>query len=133
MTQLVGAAVLLLCAGDAPRNLKLDRAVALVTRVVTGEDGGGLARLARLARAGRLLVIVLDKNQSPATYFQRALAVDLKRLGRLEALPEEVEGMFEGVREEVECVRGEVEGVREEMAKVAAGMKLLLRAPPLGC
>ena len=115
VTQLVGAAVLLFCAGDAPRHLELDRAVALVTSVVLGEGGSGLASLARLARAGRLLVMVLDKSQSPATYFQRAVAVDLKRLGRLEALPEEVEG-----------VREEVEGVREEMAKMAAGMKQLL-------
>ena len=122
VTQLVGAAVLLFCAGDAPRHLELDRAVALVTRLVLAEGGGSLARLARLARAGRLLVMVLDKSQSPATYFQRAVAVDLKRLGRLEALPEEIEG----VREEVEGVREEVEGVREEMAKMAAGMKQLL-------
>ena len=120
VTQLVGAAVLLFCAGDAPRHLELDRAVALVTRVVLGGGGGdgGLARLARLARAGRLLVVVLGKSQSPATFFQRAIAADLKRLGRLEALPEEVEGLVEGVRGEVEGVRGEVAALRAELASM---------------
>ena len=47
--------------------------------------------LRRLAAAGRLLVVVLDKRQSPSTYFQRAVAQQLGALDeRLARVPEEV-------------------------------------------
>jgi hypothetical protein len=91
-TQLLGAAALVFSAGEAPRRLVLDQAVRIVAR--TAVD----ANLARLRAAGRLLVVVLDKTQSPATFFQRAVAANL---GRLAAIPEDVEA----VRKEVAAVR----------------------------
>ena len=60
------------------------------------------ANLARLRAAGRLLVVVLDKTQSPATFFQRAVATNL---GRLAAIPQEVDA----VRSEVRAGLGRLE------------------------
>jgi hypothetical protein len=108
-TQLLGAVALVFSAGEAPRRLVLSRALNLVTRTAVG------ANLARLRAAGRLLVVVLDKTQSPATFFQRAVAAEL---GRLATIPEDVDA----VRGEVGGLRGEVGGLRGEQRAAVAGL-----------
>ena len=87
ITALVGAAALVYSAGDVPRRTVLDDVQKLVERVATGPN------LLRLLRARRLLVVVLDKKQSPATYFQRSMA---REMGRLSTVPEEVEAVRQG-------------------------------------
>ncbi len=83
VTQLVGAAALVFSAGDEPRRIALSGAVALVESALAGSGN-----LRRLAAAGRLLVVVLDKRQSPTTFFERAVARDLGNLGqRLACVP----------------------------------------------
>ena len=109
-TQLLGAVALVFSSGEAPRRLVLDRALHLVARKAVG------ANLARLRAAGRLLVVVLDKTQSPATFFQRAVAANLGRLA--------------AILEDVEAVRGEVGAVRDEvragLGRLEAAMGTLL-------
>ena len=77
VTQLVGAGVLLFSAGAQPRRVALDSAAALVARVVAD---AGCPSLRRLARAGRLVVMVLEQAQCPMTTSQRAVAERLDRL-----------------------------------------------------
>ena len=89
VTELIGAAALVFSSGDAPRCAALTAALALVRRTAMTSPV-----LSRLMRAGRLLVIVLDKSQSPLTYFQRAVAC---RLERLDSVPEAVEDVREGI------------------------------------
>lgn len=72
ITCLVGIALLCFSAGSDPRAVQLDRADALV-RSQLGRCPG----LTRLAAAGRLLVVVLDRTQTPATFNQRAVAAEL--------------------------------------------------------
>jgi hypothetical protein len=125
-TQLLGAVALVFSAGEMPRRLALDRATSLVARTAVGVN------LVRLRAAGRLLVLVLDKTQSPATFFQRAVAANL---GRLAAIPEDVDAVREevdavreevgAVREEVGAVREEVGAVREEVGAVRGGLARL--------
>jgi hypothetical protein len=93
VTQLVGAGVLVFCAGTKPRRQVLDGAAALVARVVAGAD---CPSLRRLAHAGRLVVMVLEQAQCPLTTSQRAVAERLDRTSeqlaavcRTEALSEE--------------------------------------------
>ena len=76
VTQLVGAGVLVFCAGAKPRRQVLDSAAALVARVVAG---AGCPSLRRLAHAGRLVVMVLEQAQCPLTTSQRAVAERLDR------------------------------------------------------
>jgi hypothetical protein len=83
ITQVVGAAALLFSAGDTPRRMALDAADALVTRTLRT-----FPNLGRLASAGRLFVMMLESSQCPNTCFQRAVATDLKRLDRLDSIPE---------------------------------------------
>ena len=91
VTQLVGAAALVFSAGDEPRLTALSSATALVEGALAtaagggggaggAGGGGGFENLRRLAAAGRLLVVVLDKRQSPFTHFQRAVAQQLGAL-----------------------------------------------------
>jgi hypothetical protein len=75
ITQLVGAVAFVFCAGDAPRRGLLGSCQQLVERHATG------ANLLRLIRASRLVVVVLDKSQSPSTYFQRAVSTELGQIG----------------------------------------------------
>ena len=112
-TQLLGAVALVFSAGEVPRRLALDRATSLVARMAA------TANLVRLRAAGRLLVVVLDKTQSPATFFQRAVAANLRRLA---AIPEDVEA----VRDEVGAVRDEVGAVRVGLVRLEAAMQTLL-------
>ena len=51
---------------------------------VSWSEGGALARL---AAAGRLIVLVLDRTQAPGTFFQRSVASHLQRL---QGIPEAV-------------------------------------------
>ena len=111
-TQLLGAVALVFSAGEASRRIMLSQAVKLVARTAVG------ANLARLRAAGRLFVVVLDKTQSPATFFQRAVAANLECLA---SIPEDVDA----VRGEVEDVRGEVGAVRGEVGAVHAGLERL--------
>ena len=90
VTELVGAAALVFSAGDAPRRIALARAIAIVRAAAAGPN------LSRLARARRLLVVVLDASQSPVTFAQRAIAA------RLEALDEDIAGL-RGAVERIEA------------------------------
>jgi hypothetical protein len=89
VTQLVGAGVLVFCAGTQPRRQVLDSAAALVAREVAG---AGCPSLRRLAHAGRLVVMVLGQAQCPMTTSQRAVA---ERLSSLAVLTEESKAAVE--------------------------------------
>jgi hypothetical protein len=93
VTQLVGAGVLVFCAGTQPRRQVLDSAAALVARVVAG---AGCPSLRRLAHARRLVVMVLEQAQCPMTTSQRAVA---ERLDRLTAITEGCAGAVEKLTE----------------------------------
>ena len=80
VTQLVGAGVLVFCAGTQPRRQVLDSAAALVARVVAD---AGCPSLRRLAHAGRLVVMVLEQAQCPMTTSQRVVAQQLGSLAVL--------------------------------------------------
>ena len=122
-TQVLGAVALVFSAGEAPRRIVLERALGIVADKAVGDN------LKRLRAAGRLLVVVLDKSQCPATFFQRAVVANL---GRLDAVPEDVDAMrgevdavrgeVEAGRGEVDAVRGKVEAVRGEVEAVCAGL-----------
>ena len=93
MTQLVGAGVLVFCAGTQPRRQVLDSAAALVARMVTGAD---CPSLRRLAHAGRLVVMVLEQAQCPLATSQRAVAERLDHLaGAAEKNSEQLEKLTE--------------------------------------
>ena len=85
VTQLVGAAALIFSCGEGScqqQLLQLQRAEELVARAAAR-----LPRLRRLAAAGRLVVIVLERSQTPNTHFQRAMAAQSERLaGQIAAL-----------------------------------------------
>ena len=83
------APALVFSAGEVPRRIALARAVALV-RASVGPN------LSRLARAQRLLVVVLDSSQSPVTYTHRAIAE------HLEAIDGEIFGL-RGIVERIEA------------------------------
>lgn len=88
VTEIIGAAALVFSAGDNSRRVILNSALEIAQRIT--QEGGG--PLMRLLQARRLLVIVLDKSQSPSTFFQRAVATNLIRLeNRLEPIPEAME------------------------------------------
>ena len=101
VTQLVGAGVLVFCAGTQPRRQVLDSAAELVVRVVAG--AGDCPSLRRLAHAGRLVVMVLEQAQCPMTTSQRAVA---ERLDRLTAITEESAGAVERLTELVLALGG---------------------------
>jgi hypothetical protein len=82
VTQIVGAAALIFSAGASNRKEALLRAHELVTAHITEQ----CPNLARLAAAGRLLVIMLDKSQAPITLFQRSVVT------HLESISEELAG-----------------------------------------
>ena len=109
VTELVGAAALVFSAGDAPRRAVLSDVLALVAAALPT-----CPNLARLSRAGRLIVLVLEKSQAPNTHFQRAVASNLARLAPLEALPEELAGLD-----------ARVAGLRGEMQEALAALKFL--------
>ena len=109
VTELVGAAALVFSAGDAPRRAVLPDVTALVAAALPA-----CPNLARLSRAGRLLVLVLEKSQAPNTNFQRAVASNLGRLAPLETLPEELAGL-DG---RVAGLDGRVASLCEEMRAV---------------
>ena len=111
VTQLVGAGALLFCAGSQVRKQALNSATALVARLVGGAEGGaGCPNLRRLARAGRLVVMVLEKAQCPLTMGQRAVA-------------EQLQGLV-SIPEEMQAVEGMVAALRDQMA---AGFRSLQR------
>jgi hypothetical protein len=101
VTSVVGAAALVFSTGDAPRlqvlNTAIDLVVARVSRV--GSECKGLKRL---CCAGRLLIIVLDKSQSPITFFQRIVASELAGvrhgMGLLQPIPEELAGVRSDIK-----------------------------------
>ena len=65
--------------------------------------------LARLAVAGRLLVIMLDKSQAPITLFQRSVA------SHLESIPEDLADVRRGL--------GGLAAQVESLAAAIRGMK----------
>ena len=106
ITELVGAAALVFSAGDTPRRLVLERTVAAVRAAAVGPN------LSRLARARRLLVIVLDTSQSPVTFSQRAVAA------RLEALDDDLAGL----RSAVGALKGDFAGLCSAVARIEAAL-----------
>lgn len=92
ITSIVGAAGLVLCALDEDRGEVLKREVARVHRRIWSDTT--LVHLRRLARSGRLFVMVLCDKQCPNTYNQRAVAV---RLEALETVPEEVRELTDAI------------------------------------
>ncbi len=67
VTQVVGAAALVFFAGDGSRLQVLKLAQGEVARTAAQ-----CPNLARLAAAGRLVVLVLDKSQAPSTFVQHS-------------------------------------------------------------
>ena len=91
LTQVVGAAALVFSAGDSGRRAVLGEAVELVSR-----NAG--RNLLRLIAAGRLFVVVLEKGQSPLTFFQHATAAALDASARqLKAMADDVAAVKAGV------------------------------------
>jgi hypothetical protein len=108
VTQIVGAAALIFSAGVSSRKELLRRA----QEVVSAHLRVRCPNLSRLAAAGRLLIIMLDKSQAPITLFQRSVAT------HLESFPEELASFrreMSGVAEQVERL---TKGVAELMASV---------------
>ena len=120
VTELVGAVALVFSAGDAPRRAALSDVLALVAAALPA-----CPNLSRLSRAGRLLVLVLEKSQAPNTHFQRAVASSLARLAPLEALPEEVAGLESRLDARVAGLAGHVAGLRGEMQEALAALQFL--------
>ena len=112
VTALVGAAAFVFSACDAPRREALRDDTALVQRSVAER----CPLLQRLASAGRLLVITLDKTQAPTTFFQRAVASDLRRLA---SIPEGLEEMRAGLEDMRADVRVGFQGMRDMRAEIA--------------
>jgi hypothetical protein len=80
ITEVVGAAALILSAGGLRQQAELTAARSVVETALL--ETRPPPHLLRLARAGRLLVVVLDKRRSPATYASRAVHARLDRLER---------------------------------------------------
>lgn len=109
ITQVVGAAALIFSAGDGRRPEVLQRAQERVAH-----SAAQCPNLARLAVAGRLLVIVLDKSQAPSTLVQRSLAL---HLDRLQGIPEDLADVRRGL--------GGLAAQVESLAAAVRGMKFL--------
>ena len=106
ITQVVGAAALIFSAGDGTRLKVLQSAQEKVAH-----SAAQCPNLARLAVAGRLLVIVLDKSQAPSTFVQRSLAL---HLDRLQGIPEDLADVrrgLGGLAAQVESLAAAVRGV----------------------
>ena len=106
VTQIVGAAALVFSTGISSRKEMLKRSQEVVSDYIQVH----CPNLARLAAAGRLLIIMLDKTQAPITYFQRFVATHLERISedlasfrremsRLSGLPKQVDKLTQGVAE----------------------------------
>jgi len=102
----VGAAALVFSTGISSRKEMLKRSQEVVSDYIQVH----CPNLARLAAAGRLLIIMLDKTQAPITYFQRFVATHLERISedlasfrremsRLSGLPKQVDKLTQGVAE----------------------------------
>ena len=83
----------------------LERAERVVKALISGQQLQ-CPNLARLAAAGRLVVIVLDKSQAPITLFQRSVA------RHLEGIPKDLDG-----------IRLEMSGLTEQVKNLAAAVK----------
>jgi len=79
-TEVVGAAMLLFSSTKARRDTLAD-----IVELAQQSLGSHL-RLQRLAQAGRLLLVVLDRSQAPQTFAQRCMATALA--GRLDIISE---------------------------------------------
>ena len=119
VTQLVGAVALVFCAGSQVRKEALNSATALVVRLVVGAGGGaGFPHLRRLAHAGRLVVVALEKAQCPLTMGQRAVAEQLQGLVSMQAVEGHVtavEGHVTAVEGHVQMVEGMVAALRDQV------------------
>ena len=105
LTEIVGAVALVFSAGEKPRRVVLDDVAGLVSRHATG------ASLRRLIAAGRLFVAVLEKGQSPNTFFQRAIAAELK-----------------AVSSQMKSASGQIAAVKGDIAAVKEGVEAILAA-----
>ena len=118
ITALVGAAALVYSAGEAPRRAILGSVQSIVERAARGPN------LLRLLRARRLLVVVLDKTQSPTTYFQRSMASEI---GRLSTIPEAMKALRQGqeaLRQGQEVMRQGQEVIRQGISESMSALKL---------
>ena len=124
-TKLIGAAALVFSAGAGPRRTTLGTALAIVCHAAKGPI------LSRLARAGRLLVVVLDSSQSPTTHFERGVASRLERLDRAVADVQgglaDVQGGLADVRAGLADVRAGLREQRDGMARIEAAVAALMR------
>lgn len=84
ITQIIGAAALIFSCGSEPRKVFLENVLNII-RINAGP------KIQRLAQAGRMLVVVLDKGHSPLTYNQRAVA---NHLTTLQEVQEEMHQML---------------------------------------
>ena len=105
LTQVVGAAALIFSAGDSSRRAELNASADLVAQTATGPC------LRRLIAARRLFVVVLEKAQSPSTFFQRAVARQLS-----------------ATNANVAALTSDMTAVKSDMTAVKAGIELLLLA-----
>ena len=119
VTEIVGAAALVFSAGERPRRVVLDEVAGLVSRRATG------AALRRLIAAGRLFVAVLEKSQSPNTFFQRAMAAELESATRRSAA---LAGDVAAVKVDVAALAGDVAAVKGDVAAVRVGVEAILAA-----
>ena len=122
VTQIVGAAALVFSTGTSSRKEMLRWSQKVVSDYIQVH----CPNLARLAAAGRLLIIMLDKTQAPITYFQRSVATHLERIPEdlasfrreMSGLPEQVDQLTQGVAGLPEKVERLTQGVAELMASM---------------
>ena len=105
VTEIVGAVALVFSAGDRSRLSVLNEVADRVSRKAVG------ANLQRLIAARRLFVAVLEKGQSPNTYFQRAVAAQIK-----------------SASDQIAAVKGDVAAVKGDVAAVKVGVEAILAA-----
>jgi hypothetical protein len=111
ITQIVGAAALVFSSSEVARASALERAEELVAR-----KAAKLPNLRRLAAAGRLVVIMLEKGQAPNTHFQRFMASQSQRL---QGIPQDVVRLENGFKRVAEQVATLSEALSESIGRLA--------------
>jgi hypothetical protein len=126
VTEIVGAVALVFSAGDSSRLGVLNEVADRVSRKAVG------ANLQRLIAARRLFVAVLEKGQSPNTYFQRAVAAQIKsasdQIAAVKGDVAAVKGDVAAVKGDVAAVKGDVAAVKGDVAAVKVGVEAILAA-----
>jgi hypothetical protein len=112
ITQIVGAAALVFSSSsEVGRARQLQRAEELV-----GRKAAQLPNLRRLAAAGRLVVIMLEKGQAPNTHFQRFMASQSQRL---QGIPQDAVRLQNGFKRVAEQVATLSEALSESIGRLA--------------